>query len=282
MSLITLRFTLSSTSDTTSDSRKVQYDHTCRSLEEWVQAGCVTPARYPFTSVPFAIQSSGSELENLDPTPKGLTKLLGTPTADLGLSEKFPGDIMKNIILHLDLKVGGPPAAFDRHKYSHCFAIRMCKPGSDKWNKSGSTSVADGKEILAKHSQYGCRRASSFGGPIVSSIGGVPFRMDPRHDTFQAVDADIWRSIMPSSVMNTQAPVSVTSNGADIRKYFRETANSLPMTTARNKRSPIKEMQNLYAKMKEYRPLIEFGDVIFPTDRLGDIIHKGNRGALEE
>ncbi|PNP80495.1 hypothetical protein FNYG_06094 [Fusarium nygamai] len=61
------------------------------------------------------------------------------------------------------------------------------KPRSDKWDGLGSTSLADGKEIVEKNSQYG------FGQPPVleeqlKRLGGVPVRMDPLHDTFQAVD----------------------------------------------------------------------------------------------
>ncbi|RBQ78655.1 hypothetical protein FVER14953_13191 [Fusarium verticillioides] len=36
--------------------------------------------------------------------PKGLTSTLGTPTDDLGIFEKLPGDVMNNILVRLDVK----------------------------------------------------------------------------------------------------------------------------------------------------------------------------------
>ncbi|KAF4502565.1 hypothetical protein FAGAP_1207 [Fusarium agapanthi] len=42
-------------------------------------------------------------LQTLGPIPEGLTNPLGTPTADVGLFDKLPGDIMSKILLHLDV-----------------------------------------------------------------------------------------------------------------------------------------------------------------------------------
>ncbi|KAF4436802.1 hypothetical protein FACUT_6151 [Fusarium acutatum] len=92
----------------------------------------------------------------------------------------LPTEMRKKIVLH------ALPCVTVPFRYLHSNIAWVHDHYEEQAFKALQESSSD---IASLADQVRCLKAVGCdGGPIMSSIGGVPFRMDPRHDTFQAIE----------------------------------------------------------------------------------------------
>ncbi|SCV30502.1 uncharacterized protein FFB14_03080 [Fusarium fujikuroi] len=107
----------------------------------------------------------------------------------------LPTEMRKKIVLH------ALPCVTVPFRYLHSNIARVHDHHEEQAFKALQESTS---EIASLSNQIRCLEAIRDNGTLImSSIGGVPFRMDPIHDTFQAVDMRL-PAVRPSESWNPE------------------------------------------------------------------------------
>lgn len=108
----------------------------------------------------------------------------------------LPTEMRKKIVLH------ALPCVTVPFRYLHSNISRVHDHHEEQAFKALQESTG---EIASLSNQIRCLEAIRNNGTLImSSIGGVPFRMDPIHDTFQAVDMRL-PAVRPSAAWDPQS-----------------------------------------------------------------------------
>jgi len=109
----------------------------------------------------------------------------------------LPPEMQKKVVLH------ALPCVTVPFQYHYNNIARIHDRHEEQAFKALQESTS---EIASFSNQIRSLGAISDNGTLImSSIGGVPFRMDPRHDTFQAIDMRL-PAVRPSTAWN---PLSI-------------------------------------------------------------------------